>query len=180
MSVCSLCSVRTTCLVLGVLAMVASVSRELLKTYKGIAVRNQYRDIDHGGDLDLYFFLAYMGELMDVLEHFLCIGMVVATAFLIYVVIRKDDIFLLPLIWFLPLDFLGRLLFSLVLIINTGLAYPVSLTHMVPFFLVIILDVVFWLCVCSYRKQLISTNEKPPSCSDVMCYVKSSKTPFMI
>ena len=131
-------------------------------------------------DQDLYIFLVNLGEFMEVLVHVLCIGMIVATAFLFYVVTTKDDKFLLSPIWFLPLDFLGRIIFSLFLIINTGLAYPVSLTHMVPFFLVIIFDVVFWLCVCSYRKQLISTNEKPPSCSDVMCYVKSSKTPFMI
>ena len=71
MSVCSCCSVRTTCLVLGVLAILVSVSRELLKTYKGIAVRNEYRDIDADGDL--LSFLRKMGELMDMLEHVLCI-----------------------------------------------------------------------------------------------------------
>ena len=166
---CSWCSVKTICMVL-------EVSRELFRTDKGIAFLDKYRDIDDRDDfdVDLYIFLVNLGEFMEVLEHVLCIGMIVATAFLFYVVTRQDNIFLLPLIWFLPLDFLGRLLFSLVLIINTGLAYPVSLTHMVPFFLVIILDVVFWLCVFSYRKQLLSTNENPLSCSDIMCYVSSS------
>ena len=178
MGKCSCCSVKTTCLVVGVVAVLTSVSRELFKTYKGVAYRNKYRDIDAHGKL--LSFLSFMGELMDVLEHVLCIGMVVATAFLFYGMIRKDDKFLLPVIWFLILDFLGRSIFSLYLFINVGFSYPISLTNTMPFVLVIIFDIFFWVCVCSYKRQLISTIEDSISCTDVMCNVRSSKTPFVI
>merc|ERR1711874_223801 len=174
MEKCCCCSVKTVCLILGVLAMLGAVSqtvndgKELIKA-AGSSEYQKEAEVDE-------FFNA-MKEMMDIkkdqvrsffkinfyitiTDMILCMGMIVSTACLFHGVRNKEENFLIPLIGFLPLDLLIRSIFVFILIVNFGFSSPLSLTLASLFFFVIIYDIFFWLCVYSHRQQLISSSDR--------------------
>merc|ERR1712013_838788 len=91
---------------------------------------------------------------ITIIDIILLLGMIGATACLFHGVNSKEDKFLLPIIWFLPLDF-----FVFVLVINFGITSTLSLGLAALFFFVIIYDIFFWLCVYSHREQLVASSD---------------------
>ena len=91
------------------------------------------------------FFLAIVDVILN-------LGMIGTTLCLLYGVYNKKDKFLLPLIWFLPFELVVRCFFNITYVVITGSHSK----HLSVGALVILL---FWLCVHSHRKQLISNND---------------------
>ena len=172
MEKCCCCSVKTACLILAVLAMLGAVSQTFndgKELIKGVQISEYQRE----AEVDDFF--KEMKELMEIkkdqvrsyfkinfyitiTDMILCVGMIVSTACMFHGVQRQEQKFLLPLLWFLPLDLLIRSFFVFILIINFGISSPLSLTLASLFFFVIIYDIFFWLCVYSHRQQLLPTS----------------------
>ena len=104
-----------------------------------------------------YFKLNLYITITDII---LCMGIIGATACFFYGVTKKEDKFLLPLIWFLPLDLLVRCFFVFVLVIKFGFLYPLSFNFTALFLFVIIYDIFFWLSAYSHRKQLVASGDE--------------------
>ena len=108
-----------------------------------------------------YFKITFFLAIVDAI---LSLGWIGATLCLLYGVHKKEkNKFLLPLLWFLPYELVLR--WFLVLILITYFLLPIqSLSKAnIPVealvSLEIIYRIIFWLCVHSHRKQLISNNE---------------------
>ena len=173
MEKCCCCSVRTACLALGVLAMLGSVS-QVFKDGKELA--NHAASDQQQIEAEVDAFYTEMKEVMEIKKDevrnffkinvyititdiILLLGMIGATACLFHGVNSKEDKFLLPIIWFLPLDLLVRCFFVFVLVINFGITSPLSIGLAALFFFVIIYDICFWLCVYSHREQLVASSD---------------------
>ena len=106
-----------------------------------------------------YFKITFFLAIVDAI---LSLGWIGATLCLLYGVHKKEkNKFLLPLLWFLPFELVVRLFCMLILI--TYFLLPIPVRNTVPVealvSLEIICRIIFWLCVHSHRKQLISNNE---------------------
>ena len=108
----------------------------------------------------VHFFLAIVDVILN-------LGMIGATLCLLYGVYNKKDKFLLPLIWFLPFEWVVRcflLFFIITFFVITDspskhLSVEALVILLVAVYLAILYDLIFWLCVHSHRKQLISNND---------------------
>ena len=89
------------------------------------------------------------------------LGMIGATLCLLYGVYNKKDKFLLPLIWFLPFELVVRCFLVFIHITYCGITSPVfrHLSVEAVFSLLIMYNIIFWICVHSHRKQIISNND---------------------
>ena len=162
---CCCCSVRTACLIFGVLALMGSISqigkdaKEILKTDRerdndvktivhelareGIAVDEEnIRSIE-----DYMHYICYPDLIMS-------IGWIVSAGCLIYGVRSKEPNFLIPALVIYALDAVMRLIIVLILIIVFGFSHPLTIMILMVFVLGIIFSALIALCVYSHWQQL--------------------------
>lgn len=184
------CSMRNICNIFAVLAMMGSISqvykdgREIayhvatdqeertsfsLSLISGSGVENfhvETRNITEieNANVRTFFKINFSFAFIDVILN---LGMIGANVCLLYGVHNMVDKFLLPLIWFLPCDLVVRSFFMLILITFFGITSPLSITVATLLSFVIIYDIIFWLCVYSYREQLLANSENSDYVSKV-------------
>ena len=103
----------------------------------------------------IIFFLA-------IVDAILSLGWIGATLCLLYGVHKKEkNKFLLPLLWFLPYELVVRCFLVFIHITYCGITSPVfrHLSVEAVFSLLIMYNIIFWICVHSHRKQIISNND---------------------
>ena len=128
MEKCCCCSLRAACVMLGLLAMsmifddgkALANHANMDEQQKKAEVDALYIEMMNKTEIEKdavrkYFKLNFYITITDII---LCMGIVGATACLFYGVTKKEDKFLLPLIWFLPFDLLVRCSFVFVLVIK--------------------------------------------------------------
>jgi len=172
MDKCCCCSVRTACLIFGVLALMGSISqigkdaKEILKTdrQREAEVEDTYQDLTESGihadkeeirSMEQFFYhICYPDLIMS-------IGWIVAAGCLIYGVRSKEPNFLIPAMVTYALDAIMRLIFVIVLVIMFGISHPLTVFFCLVFVLGIIFSALISLCVYSHWQQL--KEEEGPS-----------------
>jgi len=172
MEKCCCCSVRTACLIFGVLSLMGSISqigkdgKEIIKT-----------DGEREAEVEVTFEeLKVMGVHIDKeevrsIEQFLCytcypdlimsFGWIVASGCLIYGVRSKEPNFLVPAMVIYALDSVMRLIFVIIIVIMFGITHPLTIMFSLVFVLGIIFSALVALCVYAHWQQL--KEEEGPS-----------------
>merc|ERR1711864_40364 len=110
----------------------------------------------HGFDLDCDDVRVYIDTtlLLNICECILAFAMCLTCGLLVHGVVMNKQVLTLPALIFLPIDYLARVVFLLVLISTNGLTNPVAV-----FFIAVTLGVMMfymfvWISVYNYRQEL--------------------------
>jgi len=82
------------------------------------------------------------------------LGLFLASFCMIYGIKKEKDRFLLPIIYYIPIDGAFRFIQVTAYTFTFGFLHPISAILNVTFIISIIIDFFIWLCVYSHRRQI--------------------------
>ena len=164
---CCCCSVRSACLICGVLyllgglyMLVDGITYVANSIYKPEQQRSelieafQILGMDTNGD-DIANFLN-INSVIEYINLFLSIFIAVFSGIMIYGVQKDKPSFLVPSLIFYPIDTLTRIIFVAVLGFVFGFLNPFSIVLNIICLVGVVIDFFIWLCVFSHHHNLMS------------------------
>jgi len=162
---CCCCKVRTACIVFGFVGAISGLLGLIQDTREIISIASQdpklielteefYREIGWDADretLELAFLMTKIFSGFDLLTS---IGLVVSSCMMVYGIKKEKDRFLLPAIYYIPIDGLLRFIQVTAYTAIFGFLHPVSSIINAFYIVEIIIDFFIWLCVYSHRREI--------------------------
>lgn len=162
---CCCCKVRTACIVFGIVGALSGLLDFYHSTQEIITIATQnsssvsemeveFKETDWHIDRDVIEEAILMSKVFSGFDLLTGLGLFLASFCMIYGIKKEKDRFLLPIIYYIPIDGAFRFIQVTAYTFTFGFLHPISAILNVTFIISIIIDFFIWLCVYSHRRQI--------------------------